>query len=340
MRVGTVCYATEQGLGYLAKDFYDHGVVTDPVVVLHPKRPSRHGEWYPDRPVIHPGTLFSTPVLAYLSACDVVLFFETPFDWQLIPFLREHGVKTALIPMYECMPAELPAKPDLVVNPSLLDQRYYPEGVYLPVPAPDGWFCRRRDRARVFVHNAGHGGLRGRNGTAEVLNAFEQYVRSPAKLIIRTQSGFSTGDYPPTNPNVEIRTGTFDRRTLYSEGDVFLFPEKFNGLSLPLQEAFAAGMCVMCGDRFPMNAWLPTPPMIQVKEYRRARVSPRCNEFDEAVYDPKEIARTVDDWYDRDVSLFSQEGGRWAEENSWGNLKPRYIDLLERLAGTTRPRSV
>ena len=38
---------------------------------------------------------------------------------------------------------------------------------------------------------------------------------------------------------------------------MFVFPEKFNGLSLPLQEARAAGMLVLATDRFPMNTWLP-----------------------------------------------------------------------------------
>jgi hypothetical protein len=333
MRVGTVCYATEQGLGYLAKAFYDNGVVTDPVIIRHGSR-SRVSGWYPgaliaDRP--YQLTDLAYPFFDRLAACDVVLFFETPFDWTLIPRLRSKGVKTVLMPMYECEPAVLPEVPDLFINPSALDQRYYPTGVHVPVPAPSfqevPW--RARGVVEAFVHNAGHGGLKGRNGTAEVVNAW-RYVKSPAKLLVRAQGEFNLGDYgyPIDDVRVTLQTGTFDRKTLYDAGEVFLFPEKFNGLSLPLQEAYAAGMLVMATDRFPNNTYLPHPPLIPTDGSRKNRVSQRCNEFDEAVVRPEAVAEMVDAWYGKDVGEFGGMGRVWREENSWERLRPRYLEVL------------
>lgn len=180
------------------------------------------------------------------------------------------------------------------------------------IPVEVKW--RLREKALVFVMNAGNGGLGGRNGTAELVEAMK-YVQSPIKLIIRSQVPMKI----PNDPRIEVRVGTFG--DIWSEGDVFVFPEKFNGLSLPLQEAFASGMMVMAGDRFPMNTWLPKEPLIPVASYRKERLAVP---FDCAVYDPKEIAKTIDRFYNTDISQFSLAGKKWGEENSWSKLKDFY----------------
>ncbi len=119
------------------------------------------------------------------------------------------------------------------------------------------------------------------------------------------------------------------RDELYSTGDVFIFPEKFNGLSLPLQEACAAGMLVMATDRFPMNTWLPNDPLIPIRGERIIQISGRLRAFKEAMIDPKDIAATIDRWYGEDISSFSESGREWAMRNSWQVLGPKYKELLE-----------
>lgn len=325
LRVGSLAYATDSGLGLLAKSFYDAGVVTDVVVVRHAHFRT-HDDWYPGAEHVPVRGGLPDAAVRLLGRVDAVLFFETPFWWELIPRARDRGVRTALMPMYECMPARLPHEPDAFLNPSPLDQRYYPSGQFLPVPVEDevrGWW-RRRGEARAFVHNAGHGGLNNRNGTGVLLDAM-RHVRSPLRLVIRTQKPLQ---WSVADPRVEVRVGTVPRRELYAEGEVFVFPEKFNGLSLPLQEAHAAGMAVVCGDRFPLNTWLPRESLIPVAGYERDRVSPRCHEFDSAVIRPEDVAATMDAWYGRDVRHLSDAGRAWAGENSWERLRPRYLEAL------------
>ncbi len=279
MKVGSLVYATDQGLGILAKSFFDHGIIGNPLVVQHAHHVT-HRDWYPYSAIVPIRGLSREPfrqlIRDYCKAQDVMLFFETPFDWGLIDYCQEKGVKTVLMPMHECTPAKLPYLPDLFLCPSMLDFRCFqvtgadgandgPLVKYLPVPVKVEW--KQRERARVFVHNAGHGGLIGRNGTREVLEAWNR-AEAPAKLILRSQEplGFGLDDQTVRDANTgrwkglrtrTIKTGTIPHGQLYAEGDVFLFPEKFNGLSLPLQEARAAGMLVMATDRFPMNQWLP-----------------------------------------------------------------------------------
>ena len=74
------------------------------------------------------------------------------------------------------------------------------------------------------------------------------------------------------NQKISIERGTRSRGRLFDVGDVFLFPDKFNGLSLPLQEAYASGMAVMSTGRYPASQWLPNDPMIPVDGYETRKV--------------------------------------------------------------------
>ncbi len=263
-----------------------------------------------------------------------MLFFETPFIWELLPYCRSRGVRTFIMPMYECMPATLPYQPDRFLCPSLLDMAYFPDrSEFLPVPVEVPW--RLRGKAEIFVHNSGHGGLRNRNGTYELIEAL-RFIKSPIRLILRLQPGSILAGNGAAHltcmadNRVDWREGNFLYETLYQEGDVFVFPEKFNGLALPLQEACASGMLVMATDRFPMNTWLPNDPLIPSHSHQTARVSPRCVEFKEAAIHPKDIAATIDAWYGRDISELSQLGALYAVHNSWQALKQKYLEALSR----------
>jgi hypothetical protein len=310
-KIGSIILATDQGLGYLAKDFFDHGIINKVLIHEHSSR-TNHREWYPRQSIVHSRE--------ELLGCDALIFFEEVFDWKIIPEARQKGVKTILMPMYECTRSPLPYFPDLIITPSELDQKYYPQGTRINVPVEVKW--KRRTKARVFVHNAGNGGLGGRNGTAELLKAIP-LVKSPAKFIIRSQAGGVVCD----DPRVEVVNESVPKEKLWAEGDVFIYPEKFNGLSLPMQEAFAAGMVVMCGDRFPVNTWLPEEPMIPISGYKKERIA---TEFDSAIYTPEAIAQTIDKWYNSDIERFSLMGKIWAEQNSWAKLKDKYLKLCEK----------
>lgn len=342
MKVGTLCYATDQGLGVLAKSFYDAGVVTDAYVIYHPHRPTHH-EWYKNSPGSKIRRVDYSPDLdrirEFCSAMDLMLFFETPFVWSLFVWCREQGVKTVLMPMYECCPPRkaLPYQPDAFLCPSLLDLDYYGRAdkntvatpfakgfgnaVFSPIPVQQPW--KERTIARTFVHNGGWGGLLGRNGTLEIERAIP-LVKTPARFIVRMQKELPSWRALEGKQNVDLRMGTQPSGSLYDEGDVFLFPEKFNGLSLPLQEAYASGMLVMAGERFPMVTWLPNEPLIPKTGVRENRIAGRCNTFEEALYEPADIAAKIDEWYGHDISSYSRQGREWARQNSWAVLKPLY----------------
>lgn len=330
MKVGSLVYATDQGLGNLAKSFFDHGVLDEVVIIEHAHHKTHH-EWYPGALSTPIRNIDTEMLMDFARTLDVLFCFETPFWWGIFDFCREHKIKTALMPMYECFPRSPQSQPDFYICPSELDRDIFStrRGVgrhitYLPVPVDVKW--RLRECAETFIHNAGHLGLRGRNGTKELLQALE-FVKSPINLIIRAQEEV---DFKIDDNRLSYRLGTVPFDELYEIGDVHVRPEKFNGLSLPLQESWAAGMMCLTTDRHPTNRWLPGA-FIQPEGIRRAAVGPSYLEFDECIINPKDIAKEIDEWYGLDITGFSLAGQRYAERNSWSVLKPEYMKVLSEI---------
>lgn len=325
MRVGTICFSTDQGIGFLPKWFYDHGIITDVVIIHHGSRKD-HPEWFPGAPVIynHQNLENEEACRQLIKNIDVLFQFETPFDWKLLDYCRRQGVKTVIVPNYECTPRNVSVLPDKWICPSLLDQQYFEGSPFIPIPVEVPW--KLRTKAETFVHNAGNFGLRMRNGTLELLQALP-LIKSPINLILRCQEipKFNI----PNDPRVTLSIGTIPHEQLHGLGDVCLRPEKFNGLSLPLAEAFASGMLCMTTDRFPMNAWLPKDPLIRVDHYQEACVSGSFNLYQEAIITPKDIASKIDEWFGRDIQEYSMMGAAWAIKMSWECLKSQWLEALE-----------
>lgn len=332
MRVGCINYAHKRGLGYLMRDFHRAGVVTDVLVVRHPGIPSCADEWYPPgTPSVQLRRLDARVMRDFCAGMDAMLFFETPFDWSLIPFCRERGIRTVLCPMMECTPIHH-EPPDLYACPSLLDyEEYFPreKSIFLPLPTEYPW--RLRERAEWYIHRGGYLGLRGREGTTLLIEAMK-HVRCPLRLSISVQENVSAEHQRlcAHDHRIDYTAATIPYEDLYAVGDVAVMPQKWNGCSLPMQEACAAGLCVMASDRFPANSWLPKEPLIPVAGYiEGSQIGGAYMKFREAVIRPEDIAATMDRWYGQDVSAFSLAGRRWAEAHSWAALKDRWLGVLQ-----------
>lgn len=332
MRIGCVGYATRQGLGYLVKDFYDHGIIDEVAVVRHPSY-ENHPEWYPDEFVRLKSKPFRRELDAFLRRIDVLLCFETPFDWSLLPYCKELGVKTVCVPMYEWFPVNPPHHFDKYICPSKLDQQYFPDNPFLPVPVdPSSWTLR--NRAERFLHNAGHIGHRNHKGTEELIKAVP-FLRPEINLTIRSQTSrihslLDKIDREAVKCQLSLHVGEIPREQLFDDHDVYVAPEKFNGLSLPLQEARAAGLLVMTTDRFPANDWLPREPLISPTAIHTACIGGGYHQFKECIVDPETIADRMNSWYGQDISEYSLDGWEWAESHSWDSLRGVWLEELSR----------
>lgn len=123
-KVGSIVLATDQGLGYLARGFYDNGIIDKVFIKQHSSR-INHPEWYKDDVV--------SSIDALIEQCDTLLFFEEVFDWKIIVRARERGIKTILMVDYECSRYPLPYFPDEVWCPSALDLDVYKK-LYPDIP--------------------------------------------------------------------------------------------------------------------------------------------------------------------------------------------------------------
>lgn len=355
MKVGTICYAVRQGIGWLPKWFHDHGIVTDVLTFRHGSRPSMAKEWYP------PGTVelvqrpFTGPVVEdFIRSVDVMLFFETPFDWSVLNLIRKLGKRSVIVPMHECTPERRPAEPDKWICPSLLDQRdYFPGSPFLEIPV-DASRWRQRERAVRWLHDGGHLGLREHKGTRQILQAL-RLCKEPVDFTVRAQDtvgflrilnqegierecvpvpGFGNLDtdwHLPGGGKCRISfpgENGIPHDRLYVEHDAFIMAEKYNGLSLPLREARAAGMLVVTSDRFPTNTWLPFEWLIPVKGYSTQKVGGPYLPYLEAELDPAAIAATIDRLNNEAIDQYSLDGLRWAQANSWEALKPAWLEEL------------
>jgi glycosyltransferase involved in cell wall biosynthesis len=318
MNVGSIAYDTSQGLGYLAKDFFDHGIINK-VAVRSNGRRVRHREWYKGGKV---------PIGDLLNRIDVLFLFEDALGyWDVVQQARDRNIPIVLMPMYECTRHPVPVEPNLWVCPSLTDKRFYKDiydNVYhIPVPVPDNIEWKLRSKAETFVHNSGHGGLRRRNGTHKIIESL-RYIQSNVRILIRAQDGnkatrelvelAARKPKPwPNNVELEIRIGECKWEHLYSEGDVFLFPDEFSGLSLPIQEAYASGMPVIAPHRYDFDQWLPKSFLIPVSNFTKERVFQST--IERANCDPKDIARTIDAVANTDIKSYSIDAKKWGKYN-------------------------
>ena len=115
--IGTICYATESGLGIQAKSFIDNGVID--YIYVYPHSSYEEQDWYGDKRL--------RSIEDLLNKCDTLFFFETPFIWNVIPKARERGIKTVLFAMYECTQYPFPYYPDVLVGCSAIEPVHYKE---------------------------------------------------------------------------------------------------------------------------------------------------------------------------------------------------------------------
>lgn len=310
MTVGSIVYATKSGLGILAKTLYDYNIINKVHICEHNKFESNF-EWYKKEDVF-----ISKEEL--LKNIDTLFILEAPlpdpFDWSIVEKAKDSNKNVVLMPMYESTPRSHLVFIDKILCPSKLDLEYYEDynSCVVDVPCHQHIRWQQRKQAKVFIHNAGHGGIFSRNGTEEIIKSLQYIKSNNIEIIIRIQPD---ADIDLLNlidkvndKRVKIEKRHVPFEELWCYGDVFLFPEKFNGLSLPLQEAFSSGMLVMAGDRFPINSWLPKDPLIEVSGYFKTYLPWIGIKIDNAIIEPENIAKHIDKFAYRDITKYSELG--------------------------------
>jgi len=330
MSIGLIVRAENTGLSTLSWEFARH-LHPKKVMVIHNGVNQQFLERYDGfdtRRARQPFHMDNDEMDWITSDVDVVISFETFYNWRVISHARKKGVKTALVTMAELFPEPVPIMPSIFFCPSKLDMDLVPDPkVLLPIPiATDRLIWQKRDKAKVFIHSASHGGIGGRKGTGLLIEAMK-YVNSDIQLKIFSWQPFSCDD-----PRVEVKNVNFKNYwQLWREGDVLVYPQGANGICLPIVEAMSCGLGVITTDIYPFNEYMPKDLLFKPEGFNKRRFGGTLKEVDDPIINPKSIAEKIDQIANKSIIKYSNYGKRWAEENSWEKLLPRYKKVLEEL---------
>jgi len=108
-------------------------------------------------------------------------------------------------------------------------------------------------------------------------------------------------------------------------GDVFIYPRRYAGMSLPMNEALSCGFPVLMPDVAPQNKVLPRHWLYKVEEVQPHKLR-RLVEI--ATISPVELAAKIDEWAMKDITQESRLADQIASETSWGRMLPAFRELI------------
>ena len=331
LRIGAIMRVDSGGLANLSYDWWKNMPEITKCLTILSESAYQNVMRYPEQ-IICQNYPTLEEIDLFLKDIDVVIGFETPYNWNVFSMANERGIKTVLVPMYEWTEEKPPIEPDLYLCPSLIERdiyKYYPtKSEYIQNPIDRKVFkFKQREKAHTFVFNNGHGGSGGRNGMAILAQAIP-LVKSDVKFLIHSQV-----QVPEINdPRVEVRLGDIkDRQDLFKEGDIMIYPKMFGALSLPIWEALSCGIPVLTTNLYPFNAMLPKEWFFEPEGGKKIQTSPVNRIIDMNFVNPQTLANKIDEWANKDITEESKKAGEIAEQFNWNTSKEKIIKTLENL---------
>lgn len=333
MKVGLIARAEDRGLGSLSRDFY-RNMQPDKTLVVVPRGVRRNGleshlDWYPDATVAHfDGQLNGSTCTDWLDGLDVVISFETFYDWRLCHWARERGVATVCQAMPEWWRPRWRDQPTAWWAPTSWRLDQLPAGTrHIPIPMTAPEREPRTLRPFRWLHVAGAQTEADRNGTLAVVAA-DRLLKERQQIVVRTQSPLDVkGDH------IRVAYESLPSRwSLYDDVDAVVMPRRYAGLSLPVLEALATGLPVVMTDCSPQNTDWPVETVPVRLGEPVAMLGGAIHTYDA---DPAELAATMDRWAtDPDhVARVAARSAAYAAGNTWAQRAPAITAELERVAG-------
>lgn len=355
LRIGLVARADVTGLGIQTRDFYRH-MKPDYVVILdlshlsgRPINPS----WYPDaKDVIKYVPYPETPVLKnpdpatkdaldrMIQQVDLIFSCETVYDYYLIHAARKKGVKVVLQYNYELLDhiynPKLP-QPDLFMAPSLwhYDEVPFPHKVFVPVPVDREMFPPMEWESPVinrWIHPGGNPVMEDRNGTRVAMDAWE-HTKSNARLTVTTPDPRVHSRHQRVTVTNRLAKEPQDN---YRGQEGFIFPRKFGGLCLPLNEALSLGMPTVMSRVSPQQDFLHPAGLVDSPVDRLV-----FTKTDIEVHEPnvEELAQIVDRLTEDEdlVAEMRQHSARIGMRLSWPKMIPYYEYAFRTICGGRIP---
>lgn len=332
MKIGTLAYRTKTGLGYQVKSYIKHlGIEKILVIDLSEHNGIPLTNWYPDAPTVK-GYPRNDDLEEFLKGLDVVLLAETPLNYTLYYLARKMGVKTAVVANWEFWDFYVNPhypRPDLVIMPSVWHLEEAQEWglvnnvkvIQLHHPVDREEFPFRLRQSASFMHVAGKPAAHDRNGT-------HLYLEAQPDGTVVTQSEKYAQELRTRYRHSSIYTNVEDAEFMYQLGDVMVFPRRYGGNCLPLNEALSSGMPVIMSDISPNNHLLPPEWLVPAQKTDQFEPRTIVDIFSADI----DALRAKIDWFRNcDIEAESRKANEIAESISWETLKPKYMNALESL---------
>lgn len=332
MKLGLIAVSSKTGLGYQTRDYYKF---LKPIKTLVVDISSINGtiqnpDWYPDATFVK-GFPQRKDLVEFLRGLDVVLTAETPYNFELFSMARERGVKTVCVEnpeFYDYFRYPQLPMPDMIILPSNwmeAEIRAHAEPLGTMVtqlhhPVDRDVFKFRLRSTRKFIHIAGNPAVHDRNGTFDALNAH------PSGLVVVTQKESLAKFLKARYSMARVLEDVKDNLELYNLGDVLVFPRRYGGNCLPLNEALSCGMPVIMSDIAPNNNLLPKEWLVPA--YQNGHFEPRARVNLYSV-DVQRLKDKIAEFMTWDIEAESRKADHIAESISWTTLLPKWKEALE-----------
>lgn len=317
--IGMIARANNRGLGIQTWEIARH--LQPDVTVVIEEQTDKFG-WFPER---FPGAILS-PWAGYMGdlsdeaidallECDTIFTVETTYDPKLFPLAQANARKTVIYVNPEFYREHEVESASEVWVPTTWRIDQIPRAKVVTMPVALDRFQQEPGDGFLFV--GGHAARADRNG-------FEIAIRSARRagvpLTVISQDPLRQMDRGVTvSPSVE------NYWDLYRGMGVLVMPRKYGGLSLPVQEAMAAGMAVVMGDCSPNSDW----PIALVRGVHTQRMQTPGGQIIMFVADVAAVADMLEKLSDPDYRSDWQDMSRqWAQENSWETRLPTWQALL------------
>lgn len=354
MKIGLLAFSTNTGLGYQTLEFAQN-MNPDKVLIADLSRhngvQTHHDRFKGARidPCNSPNYLSNESCEWLVDGMDVIFVCETPLNYYLFKYAKLKGVKIVQQFNYEFLDyfrnPNLPA-PDIFAAPTNWNIQNV-ENLNLakverwPVPVDTNKIrFRNITKAKTLVHIIGRPAAHDRNGTRLFLLAahyfgrrfkYKVYLQEPkeSRAISHFKEIKSLLDRAKIElgENLEIITDVADNSEMYTSGDILILPRKYGGLCLPMWEALSAGMPVI------MPFISPNDDILPHNWLTRAYISSNFHAHTNIdLYDanPAHLMETIE-FVAKDISRANLQAKELADDMSWTNQKPKYLERIERL---------
>lgn len=325
-KIGIIARCDNRGLGIQTWEFYKH-IEPFKILIVIFDHENNHPERYEKGNVrICKEKPDQSDLNWLLGGIDVLVVFETVYSSEVLSQAKQRGIATIMQPNWEWFDEK--DRPDLLIPPSLWHFEDYPDPkIYLPAPVNRDLIpFKLREKAKVFLHNAGNmqAGY-DRNGTKILFEAIP-LVKSDVKFIIKSQIKIEGSKDGRIEMVCDDKLNYWEQ--WQTDADVLLYPRRYGGLSLPLNEAMSAGLVPIMIDCDPVNRFLPKELLIKPNGKEELFIRQKVESYSIM---PDELAKKIDEIANKDITKFSKISDHIAENWSWTKLKSKYLRILNKI---------